>query len=455
MKSLILIICILIFPVYSMGQLTMNESEAKTILFSHMNELTKYEGIYKFSEVVLSVKDKQLHTDISIFEKVAVIKIKQEFKVFSLKSHTEIGKIDLSSDNDYYGDLIPNQFSDYPVMKTAPNQWYTEIEYGQDNYKFTNFKLIKEIKEIQKSCSCKIKVSFILEKTFPNSDESPATLAKTGTGVIISSQGHVITNRHIVEQLDYRFESSPVEKWILESDNYDKIDIFKIKKISTSIRTILNGTEYDLVPVLMIDSTLNGNILDLKEDLIILKITNPPKNLSYAVLNNKPCEYGNEVYSLSFPLNAKLDSRLIISKGNLSSHTFNIDSYIFNSNIGSFGGGIFDKQTGNLVGILTSRNNNNLLGNQSQHIYISTNLFNLIYSVRDNPTGFFDLEKSLNNHKKYHFWESNNKKQIWDINKKYPIYNKIQFSIFVRSGNNNESITLLNNRNSTIQIISN
>jgi S1-C subfamily serine protease len=269
-------------------------------------------------------------------------------------------------------------------------------------------------------------VTYSLDKIFPNEFEPPPNKASSGSGIIVSKQGHIITNKHVVQKQNYVFKNHP-ERWVIEEslgfpDSYSDI--------ATSITASIGGVNYNLAPVICYDQS-SGNLLIIPEDLIILKILNPPSTIKFTVLDNSANNLGDEVYTLGFPLSSTLGSRMIYSNGYFSSESIEFDIYNMSINPGNSGGGIFDKKTGNCVGIKT------------EGICFGTRLNSLSEIVKSSNTKFLNLSK----------YSDNTGKWKWVNSELGLAYTKSAFSMLVRDNTFKPSITVENNRAATVQII--
>jgi S1-C subfamily serine protease len=453
MKKKGIILFLLYFTIFNIAKSQITESQAKSLLFNRITELTEYEGIYNIKSVRINSSVCNSEREVTINDRIAIIKINEELKVMSLTNRQEIGKIVLRYQNGYYGELITTGFCKYPNLKITKVWWDTEIEHNADYYQFAHSQIINEINRIKNYCRfpdycqndgqswiCKTHVKYKLEKSFPNKYEEPPSSTSSGSGVIISRQGHILTNRHVVEIVKYVWnEGWPVQTWMLNTANDNQSSY---SNISTNIKVLLNGIEYDVMPVATIDKNSRTEF-EITEDLILLKIVNPPLNLKYTILDLKQSGLGDEVYTLGYPLSSTLGGSLIYSNGYFSSESEGLDIYNMSINPGNSGGGIFNKTTGNLVGIATSRINDNSIGIKTEGICFGTRFNNLSQIIKSETTAFVDLQKGYNS----------SQLEIWDVNKQYQPYYKSQFSLLVRDSKFKPLLTVENNRQATVQII--
>jgi S1-C subfamily serine protease len=434
----------------SAAQLT--ESQVKSLLFSRISEISEYEGIYDIETVYISSTVCNTKKEVSINDRIAIIKINDQLNVMSLTNRQEIGKIVLRYQNGYFGELITTGFSKYPNLKITKVWWDTDIKFNEDYHPTAHNQIINEVNRINNYCNlpdycqndqswvCHTTIKYKLEKSFPTKYEEPPSFSSSGSGIVISKQGHIITNRHVVEKVKYVWNDGwPIQTWVLDnSQGEDKA----FSKISTKIKASINGTEYEIVPVALIDKN-SLVVSEINEDLIVLKIINPPMNLKYSFLDLKQSGLGDEVYTLGYPLSSTLGGSLIYSNGYFSSAGEGSDIYNMSINPGNSGGGIFNKTTGNLVGIATSRINDNSIGIKTEGICFGTRLNNLSQIIKSERTCFCDLQKGYNS----------SRREIWDLYKQYQFYYKPKFSLLIRDNKFKPMITVENNRLSTVQII--
>lgn len=450
------------------GQLS--EIQAKALLFNRITELSEYEGIFDIKSVFINSAVCHSEREVMITDRIAIIKMNDQLRVISLTDKQEIGQIVLRYQNGYYGNLITTGFSKYPNLKIRGDWWETEIGYNEDYHYYAQKQLLNEINRLKYQCNwpewcqtygqvgaCNTSIKYRLDKVFPNKNEPPPATTSTGTGIIITKQGHVITNKHVVEKTTYVWNDGwPIKTWI---SNKTEFANSPFSNVSTNIKGFINGKEYELVPVAMVDKIRSNlftidkelmmldpedkTLIEVFEDLIVLKIVNPPLNLKYSILDLKTPELGEEVYALGYPLSSTLDGSLIYSNGYFSTQTAGADIYNMSVNPGNSGCGIFSKTNGNLIGVVTARINDDIIGVKTEAICFGTRLDNLTKIITSESTGFCELNRSY----------SASNGIYWDINQAYLLYNKTQFSLFFRDNNFKTRLTVEDNKQATIQII--
>ena len=152
MKKKGIILYLLYFTIFNIAKSQITESQAKSLLFSRITELTEYEGIFDIKSVLINSSVCKSDKEVIINDRIAIIKINDELKVMSLTNKEEIGKIVLRYQNGYFGELITTGFSKYPNLKIRGVWWDTDIEYNQQYHQFAHSQVTNEIKRIRNYC---------------------------------------------------------------------------------------------------------------------------------------------------------------------------------------------------------------------------------------------------------------------------------------------------------------
>lgn len=228
MKTQFCIFLFLLIPQSSQSQIT--EYQAKALLFSRITSLSEHEGIYDVKTATVRSTVCKIESEFSINERILIIKNGDQLQVTSITNKEEIGKIILQYNSGYDGELKTTGFSKYPNMKVRGCFWEAEIGPRESYHYFAHNSVTSEINRINNYCNwpdwsadgetekwvSSTRITYRLEKLFPNKFEPPPSLVSSGSGVIISKQGHIITNRHVVEKSEYIFEQWP-DRWTLKS----------------------------------------------------------------------------------------------------------------------------------------------------------------------------------------------------------------------------------------------
>jgi S1-C subfamily serine protease len=429
-----------------------SEGNFKSLFFNRITNLTEFEGIFLIKSVSIGAPHCKDEKEIIVNEKIAIYNDGSILKVFNISKQNEIGTISLKYESGIEGKLTTTGYSDYMDSDIRKFFWYTSIPIDS---RISTLDLSIAVKtaiqifrancpcpkylmeQCPQSC-CDIELTYRLEKTFPNENEPPPAGIASGTGVIISPDGYVITNRHVLEKKEYRWdefdgweinenqkrENVGINEQILLNDELyvvnPKLDLYS--KLRTNITTEIRGKIYNLRPVIFHNKWNMGILgpyqqqLFSDEDLIVLEIENYPTDLNYAVFDTLNQELGNEVYTLGYPLSNILGNQMVYTNGYFSSTQNEYDIYNLGINSGNSGGGIFDKETGNLLGIATAKLNNNILGNNIEGLAFSTRLNNFTRIAKTEGTYFrvMDLDflhqpsKPYWNYRDLGRWSSNN-----------------------------------------------
>ena len=175
----------------------------------------------------------------------------------------------------------------------------------------------------------------------------------------------------------------------------------------------------------------------------MLYIENSPTDLNYAVFDTLKQELGNEVYTLGYPLSNILGNQMVYTNGYFSSTQNEYDIYNLGINSGNSGGGIFDKETGNLLGIATAKLNNNILRNNIEGLAFSTRLNNFTRIAKTKRTYFRVMDLDFLHQPSKPYW---NYRVLgrWSSN---------SIRMYVRDAKFKPNIKIEENKKATIQII--
>ena len=394
----------------------------KPLLFEGIETLSSFEGIFIINSANIEQRgsfgclyDGWKHT-LNLNDTIAIFEVDRELLVFSYNSNCIVGHIKLGEHR--RGKFYPNPKSQYPpcgyVVETvwdwditaselslyhnifpsvniALNKIFQncdcEREYLREGYTETEIKILR---------MCDLTVRFNLNKIFPNKSEPPISRA-SGTGVIISKDGYVLTNRHVVERYVYSWQTGIESTWKKENSTDFSNPFFNI---STDIHTVINNKEYKLTPIEIgkgiiyhyfggysenkapADSTLIHT--PIEEDLILLKIVDPPSDLKFAIFDTTSLKLGQQIYTLGYPLSNTLNNQLIYTNGYYSGqsnkvhNTSSVEIFNLGINPGNSGGGIFNATNGQLIGIATARLNDDKLMIKTEGIAFGTRLNQIV-----------------------------------------------------------------------------
>jgi hypothetical protein len=469
-------ILILLFTITCKGQYTTNV--IKSLLYQRIDNLSNFEGIYIIKNVDIKSVPQCNEQNIIINDTIAIIEENNNLNVYSINDAQIIGKITLKYENGIYGTLNTSGFSNYPDCKITHLLWYAEYQMHETPHYSIPRNITNAINYQKSICGCpeylkeyvyhlcNIRLVYNLEKIFPNENEPPPNQVSKGTGVIISKDGIVLTNKHVLsksQEYEWKYDGWKIKQ------NIRKI---KYSDIYTSITTTINNKEYQLAPIDMkylwktntgktIEQSLGIEVIDYEdyihyladdydEDLILLQIINPPPDLSSVIIDTSKISLGTEVYTLGYPLSYALGSNLIYTNGYYSSSKAieKLNIYNMGINPGNSGGGIFDKSSGNLIGITTSRLNDDNIGIKTEGLSFGTNLSYFISLIKNpniklQPMGLSEYDLIGTNKKTNYIWDTN--KSLSTI--KYPP------KILVRDNTFKPIISKSNNEKATIQII--
>jgi S1-C subfamily serine protease len=401
----VILIYLLIFCYFDVITGQISESDFKSYFFKNIDKLQQLEGIYDASlklnrPATYSNDCEYKNASFSNFDKIVIYNKNNRLHVFSINSGMDVGFISLDKFNSvsFTSNGAKNFVSSiFPQIMTSNKfKLFNQNIYLEELYKLFEYKYAKEYsmkcknynKYIEITGSYNVDVELELVKKFPNKNEPPLTsITKTGTGVIISSNGYIITNKHVVQKSDEYHWISYNNRW----EKYSTNNCFNSGCLSTEITCVIDNKYYKLIPT----DLFTG------EDLVVLKIENPPVNLSPAVIDTTTPILGTQLYTLGYPLGMTLGTDIKYTNGYYSSKikfynsnlriisitdndTNRIQSmYVLNMSLnqGNSGGGVYDLKTNYLIGLATSKINTN--NNLIEGVSFSTELKRLVKIIND------------------------------------------------------------------------
>ena len=226
------------------------------------------------------------------------------------------------------GNITPAQSQDNDPENTTPTTTeYTkpEVEVNSDLTSLDNTTSINTTNEYTyQELFEKVNESIVIVKNYVNNSSGEGyTLYGTGSGVIFTTDGYVITNAHVVQ--------SCTKVSIVVSDKYSDEE---------EIEAILVGS-------------------DSATDLAVLKVSREQPFTAAALGNSDSLSIGQEVCAIGNPagLNKTLTNGIVSGLNRYSSEGgYELSSIQTNAaiNPGNSGGGLFDLY-GNVVGIVNSK----------------------------------------------------------------------------------------------------
>jgi S1-C subfamily serine protease len=440
-----------------------SEIDFENFFFNNIGNIENCEGIY---ELDLELTGPSVECSncqyfgylFKNFDKIAIYKSNNQYRVYSIKKGLEVGSIEYDnklSRIKFISNGTPNYINS-KLFHTLHDETDLFRDYVNVADKFNLFevniaeKYTYKCSVYEESCNwvnSTFNANAKIRKIFPNENTPPPIYSKSGSGVIISPNGFIITNKHVITRSDQYIWNIYKKKWELK---FRKSQLFDNENelffISTDIKAKIGGIEYKLIPI-------DVNFI---EDIAILKIENPPVNLKYAVFDTFIPELGTSIYTLGYPIASTLGNSQKYTQGYVSSEMVNkstnlnkgiVKMLLLNMSInpGNSGGGVFNSKTGNLIGIATSRPNDESIGFKTEGIAFATELNNIVKYVKS-PFSCFKIPtirewplglSSIN------LWWDN------DPCLKY----KLKVPIVVKNTNNKTIIPLSNNQSASIQII--
>jgi S1-C subfamily serine protease len=465
----------------------------KNYFDNRSGNLECYEGIFRVKMSVVNDATVKLcevqNYQNPNFDTICIYSSNNEYLVYSLRYVKEIGKLRVKKSikenylpKNTYSEIVQVAFEgngtkNYPSSDENFNQrmypsQYKDVTIGSDNIFFgltsIYFKhgdkydiLSKEIlPQIDYRCYTDNKYnvsfsSFLLEnlayRIYPNEKEFPKISGtSTGTGVIISNNGIVLTNFHVIKELKDNWE------WISTSEkNYQNnikipINNYNWKQIDFDIR-YKNDIDLcnDSIKCKINNKLYNLKIIEAnyKKDWAILKVEDSTfQTANFAILDTTNLSFGTEVYSLGFPISTYYGDDIKYTNGYISSNK-QPELYSVNMGInpGNSGGGLFNKSNGQLIGLTTSRFDDNAIGVKVEGVSFSLKLNEIAYLLKN---------------KKYlylHFLNNDVPRNWSSIRHRYSDRKRRKLGnpkIKIKNQKFNPKITTESNANATIQIIS-
>jgi S1-C subfamily serine protease len=396
------------------------------------------------------------NSEISDFDKIAIYFERGQFIVYSINKGIEIGYVEFNEKGstikfnsngamNYISSKDPQYSRCDKKGEITLNNRIMEITRAMDLFSWNIINSYK-VQCNNTSAECRkiatfVNIEITIKKTYPNQFEAPKSKIQTGSGVIISKNGYIITNKHVVRE-------SPKLSWddFDKTWNNSKYSNDFVMNFSKNIKARIGRELYDLAPT---------NI-DVGQDLVLLKIKNPPPNLKFAIIDTITPILGHQLYSLGYPLTVSLGSDVKYTQGYFSS-TLNIPNkniypsktekiYQLNMGInpGNSGGGVFDGETGNLIGIATFRMNDDELGFKTEGISFATNLNRIIGYLKYSKSIFFILHENKSSEVDLN-WVNDNLDSFKIGPKDVPI--------LIRDSKYKPTISIVDNQQATVQII--
>ena len=185
---------------------------------------------------------------------------------------------------------------------------------------------------------------------------NPSEYDGNGSGFFISRQGHIVTNYHVVE------ETSELFTKLLINGNMEKLPLKVVAK-------------------------------DKVNDLAILKVDKAGfdlgKDIPYGFEYNT-VDVGEEVFTLGYPMVDVMGEELKFTDGKISAKSGidgDITTYQITTPIqsGNSGGPLFQEESGNIVGIVSSYLNRNMFEGENVNYAIKSNLLKTLIESSSDP----------------------------------------------------------------------
>jgi S1-C subfamily serine protease len=185
---------------------------------------------------------------------------------------------------------------------------------------------------------------------------NPSEYDGNGSGFFISRQGHIVTNYHVVEET---------------SELYTKLN--------------MNG-QIEKLPLKIVAK-------DKVNDLVILKVDKAGFDLGKEIpygLEFNTMDVGEEVFTLGYPMVDVMGEELKFTDGKISAKSGidgDITTYQITTPIqsGNSGGPLFQEESGNIVGIVSSYLNRNMFEGENVNYAIKSNLLKTLIESSSEP----------------------------------------------------------------------
>jgi S1-C subfamily serine protease len=443
-----------------------SEIDFENFFFNKIENIENCEGIYELDIELTGPTFQCVFCQyyghlVKNFDKIAIYKSNNQLKVFSLNKGVEVGSIEYDSrlrsikfNSNGAQNFINSRFSNTLRDETV---LFNEMVNYTDLYKSFESKIADKynIKCSEYDERCNFINSIFnanakIRKIFPNENTPPPINSKSGSGVIISPNGYIITNKHLISRPNQYGWNDFNKKWEVKFKKSNRFgNENELFFISTDIKVEIGGIEYKLIPI----------AVNFIEDIAILKIENPPMNLKYAVFDTLIPDLGATIYTLGYPISSTLGNSQIFTQGYVSSEMLNKTTnsnqgitkmLLLNMSInpGNSGGGVFNSKTGNLIGIATSRPNDETIGFKTEGISFATELNNIVKYVKSPFSCFkipFIRERPRIGNSNINLW-------WWWENDPCLKY-KLKVPIVVKNFKNKSIIPISNNQSASIQIL--
>jgi S1-C subfamily serine protease len=417
---------------------------------SKIGNMEVYEGIYTVSYSVTQPLESSNCQFVGYanpdFDLIAIYKEKNNINVYSIKSQKLIGLLTIRESGNF-------QYVGFQAIGGPRGQYFSDESYNNlirsiaGKLRFTLFQTIifyKDIdnvleysiaKNIKLACNSSqaaiftsgLSIEAEVVRVYPNEIEKPNVHTTAGgTGFIISKNGYLITNHHVIKR-------PPILIW--RNWNWQLYagmdDNPKYRNIKSDIVCVYKGNSFQL------------DIVDynMEQDWAILKFRDSTMVFSdFVIFDTLKNNIGTEVYTLGFPMTSILGDDIKYTNGYISSNqnkfTYDVNMSI---NPGNSGGGLFNKQTGHLIGITSARYSSKNVSIDGVSISIKTNP--IVRCLKQNTT--FYAKKVID----IEYFGGNivsNVGQTYRINKPHCL---------VKDSNYKPIVSIERNENATVQII--
>ena len=309
------------------------ETEETLTEYFQSNNLVPIEGIYK------SYQSKNLG-----YYKIGIKKYGKLYKAILIESEIPIWKtgevkavFELSSIKDIYS-----------------VKWYAGNKTSQETFGNIEDGKLLSVEVANKSTNEKAQLKFI--KIFPviDSNEESETFGASGSGFVLSKNGMLATNAHVV----------------------NKAESIEVTFIKENEQLIYNAR------ILLKDDINDVEILKIEDELF-----EGFENIPYGFIEK--AEIGEKVFTIGYPLNDILGSNYKVTDGIISSQTGIADDIRFMQisvpiQAGNSGGPLFDNK-GNIIGITTAKLNEEAVGSSVENVNYAIKMSYLLNLYRMLP----------------------------------------------------------------------